>query len=63
MSFRLSSLITASILGLALAGTGSAVAGEGGKACGGKKKDETSVSVDRPATSLIAASLHDIRVV
>ncbi len=57
MSFRLSTLITASILSLALANTGTAVAGDG-KSCGGKKEDGTSAAVERPTTRLISARLQ-----
>jgi hypothetical protein len=58
MSFRLSTLLTAGILGLALAGTGHATADDGsGKSCGGKKDKDTSAAVEPAATDALAAHL------
>jgi hypothetical protein len=58
MSFRLSTLITAGLLGVALAGTGNAIAGHGeGSSCGDKEKGETSAAVERSATGVLAAQV------
>jgi hypothetical protein len=59
MSFRLSTLIIAGLLAVALGGTGNAIAGDGdGRSCDGNKKGETSAAVERPGTDVIAARLR-----
>jgi hypothetical protein len=59
MSFRLSTLITAGLLGIALAGSGNAIAGDG-KSCGGNKDrdGETSAAIERPTDRLMAETLR-----